>query len=65
MWFKKKKKVIPTVYTEEMCHICGEKWRRKFEDGDYIYKPGSNCKKCHKTAMIIAVYGEYPIEKQK
>jgi hypothetical protein len=42
-----------------------EKKKRKFEDGDYIYKFGSNCKKCSEVTMIIAVYGEYPVEKQK
>ncbi|MCC2649566.1 MAG: hypothetical protein K0R16_2372, partial [Nitrososphaeraceae archaeon] len=29
------------------------------------YKFGSNCKKCSEVTMIIAVYGEYPVEKQK
>jgi hypothetical protein len=66
MWFKKKKKQIsPTVYTEEICQRCGEKKKRKFEDGDYIYKFGSNCKECSNITMISAVYGEYPAEKQK
>jgi hypothetical protein len=66
MWFKKKKKQIsPTVYTEEICQRCGEKNKRKFEDGDYIYKFGSNCKECSNITMISAVYGEYPAEKQK
>ncbi|HZC49977.1 MAG TPA: hypothetical protein VE244_13065 [Nitrososphaeraceae archaeon] len=65
MWFKKKKQVSPIVYTEEICQRCDEKKKRKFEDGDYIYKFGSNCKKCSEVTMIIAVYGEYPVEKQK
>ena len=66
MWFKKKEKQIsPTVYTEEICQRCGEKKKRKFEDGDYIYKFGSNCKECSNITMISAVYGEYPAEKQK
>jgi ribosomal protein L37AE/L43A len=65
MWFKKKKKITPTVYTEEVCPRCGEKKKRRFGDGDYIYKIGSNCKKCSELTMIIAIYGEYPMEKQK
>jgi hypothetical protein len=64
MWFKKKK-ITPTVYTEEICQRCGEKKKRNFEEGDYIYKFGSNCKKCSELTMINAIYGEYPIEKQK
>ncbi len=65
MRFKKKKKVSPTVYTEEICPSCGEKKKRNFDEGDYIYKIASNCKKCSKPTMISAIYGEYPIEKQK
>jgi hypothetical protein len=65
MWFKKKKKIIPTVYTEEICPKCDEKKKRCFCEGDYIYKIGSNCKKCSELTLIIAIYGEYPMEKQK
>ena len=65
MWFKKKKKITPTVYTEEICQRCGEKKKRNFQEGDYIYKFGSNCKKCSELTMINAIYGEYPMEKQK
>lgn len=64
MWFKKKK-ITPTVYTEEICQRCDEKKKRSFCDGDYIYKIGSDCKKCSELTMIIAIYGEYPMEKQK
>ena len=71
-WGRKKKEVAPTIYTEETCKNCGEKNRRSFEDGDYIYKnssssSGSICKKCSSTntTMITAIYGEYPPEKQK
>jgi hypothetical protein len=69
-WGRKKKEVAPTIYTEETCENCGEKNRRSFEDGDYIYKNSSSvsiCKKCSSTntTMITAIYGEYPPEKQK
>ena len=65
MRFKKKKKISPIVYTEEICQRCDEKKKRNFEEGDYIYKIGSNCKKCSELTMINAIYGEYPMEKQK
>jgi hypothetical protein len=65
MWLKKKKKITPTVYTEEMCPRCGNKNKRNFDEGDYIYKIGSNCKRCSELTMISAIYGEYPMEKKQ
>lgn len=62
---KKKKEEIPTLYTEEACQSCGEKNRRAFQDSDYIYKSSSRCNKCSGTAMITAIYGEYPSEKKQ
>ena len=62
---KKKKEETPTVYTEEACQSCGEKNKRAFEDSDYIYKSSSRCNKCSGIAMITAIYGEYPPEKEK
>ena len=62
---KKKKEETPTLYTEEACQGCGEKNRRAFEDSDYIYKSSSRCNKCYGTAMITAIYGEYPSAKEK
>lgn len=66
--FGKKKEVLPTIYTEETCSSCGEKVRRPFEEGDYIFRggnDGSSCKKCgaSSTMMMSAIYGEYPPEK--
>jgi hypothetical protein len=62
--FGKKKEIPPVVYTEETCNSCGEKTRRPFEDGDYIFRAGAPCKKCgSQTTMASAIYGEYPAEK--
>lgn len=66
MFFRKKKEVKPEIFTEESCQACGEKSRRKFEDGDYVFKPATACKNCSSPNTIIsAVYGEYPPETHK
>ncbi|HVX03056.1 MAG TPA: hypothetical protein VHA09_07870 [Nitrososphaera sp.] len=63
--FGKKKEVQPTIYTEETCGSCGEKVRRAFEEGDYVFAPGpAACTKCGSSStMVSAIYGEYPPEK--
>jgi hypothetical protein len=63
LFFKKKKEIRPEIFTEEVCQACGEKSRRRFEDGDYVFKPASACKNCSSSNTIIgAIYGEYPPE---
>lgn len=62
--FGKKKEVTPEIYSEDTCQSCGEKTRRRFEEGDYVYKTGAQCKKCLSSdTLVTAVYGEYPEEK--
>lgn len=64
MLFGKKKEVKPEIYSEDTCQSCCEKTRRQFEEGDYVYKPGAQCKKCSSSnTLVTAVYGEYPEEK--
>jgi hypothetical protein len=61
--FGKKKEVKPDIYSEDTCQSCGEKMRRRFEEGDYVFKAGKQCKKCSSSdTMVTAVYGEYPEE---
>jgi hypothetical protein len=62
---RRKKNASPIVYTEETCQNCNNKFKRIFQDGDYIYKSGSTCKACSGIAMTTAIYGEYPAEKEK
>jgi hypothetical protein len=62
---KKKKEETPVIYTVEKCQSCGQKKRRRFQDNDYVYKGGLNCKNCSGSVMITAIYGEYPPEKQQ
>lgn len=62
--FGKKKEVKPEIYSEDTCQSCAEKTRRRFEEGDYVYKTGAQCKKCLSSdTLVTAVYGEYPEEK--
>ena len=64
MLFGKKKEVTPEIYTEDTCKSCGEKTRRRFEDGDYVFGAGMQCKKCSSSnTLVTAIYGEYPPDK--
>jgi len=64
MLFGKKKQIWPEVYAEDSCKSCGEKTKRKFEDGDYVFSTGAKCKKCSSSnTLITAIYGEYPSER--
>jgi len=66
MLFRKKKEVKPEIFTEETCQSCGEKSRRDFKEGDYIYGAGAKCEKCSASGTLIsAIYGEYPPEINK
>jgi hypothetical protein len=66
MLFGKKKEVKPEIFTEDTCQSCGEKTRRQFEDGDYVYGTGMQCKKCSSAnTLVTAVYGEYPPDSEK
>jgi hypothetical protein len=61
----KKKDPKPEIFSEETCQSCGEKIRRSFEEGDYVFRAGSPCKKCSSDTIISSIYGEYPPEKQE
>ena len=66
MWFRKKKEVKPQIFTEETCQACNENTRRRFEDGDFVYKAAAVCKNCFSSnTLITAIYGEYPAEPNK
>lgn len=66
MFFKKKKEIKPEIYSEENCGSCGEKTRRGFQEGDYVFRAGMLCKKCSSpNTLISAIYGEYPAEPDK
>jgi hypothetical protein len=65
MLFRKKREILPEIFTEDSCQSCGEKARRRFQDGDYVFGTGLQCKKCSSlNTLVTAIYGEYPPEKR-
>jgi hypothetical protein len=63
MLFGKKKEIVPEIYSEDFCQSCREKTKRRYEEGDYVYGTGLQCKKCMSSSTLVtAIYGEYPEE---
>ncbi len=63
MLFGKKKEITPEIYSEDFCQSCSEKTKRRYEEGDYIYGSGLQCKKCMSfNTVVTAIYDEYPEE---
>ncbi|MHB1908888.1 MAG: hypothetical protein ACYCQJ_08455 [Nitrososphaerales archaeon] len=46
------------VFTIEDCSSCGTKTKRAFKFGDYVYREGGECAKCHAKTMITMVFAE-------
>jgi hypothetical protein len=46
------------IYTIEECLSCGEKNKRAFAVGDYVYKENGQCKKCNGNVYITMIYAE-------
>jgi hypothetical protein len=63
MLFGKKKEITPEIYSEDTCLSCTEITKRRYEERDYVYGGGMQCKKCTSPNTIVtAIYGEYPEE---
>lgn len=63
MLFGKKKEITPEIYSEDACQSCSEITKRLYEEGDYVYGSGLQCKKCMSSNTVVtAIYGEYPEE---
>jgi hypothetical protein len=63
MLFGKKKEIMPEIYSKDTCQSCNEITKRHYEEGDYVYGSGLQCKKCKSyTTVVTAIYGEYPEE---
>ena len=54
--FSKEKPVV--AFTEEKCKSCGFEKKRKYKDGDYLFKEISNCESCKGMMQIQKIYGE-------
>ena len=65
MLFGKKKEITPEIYSEDTCQSAA-KTKRHYEEGDYVYGSGLQCKKCMSSKTVVtAIYGEYPEEDKR
>ena len=56
--FKKKEEVLDP-YTVEQCSSCNKTSKRKFKQGDYIFKMTDKCPSCGDGQMVIdKIFGE-------
>jgi hypothetical protein len=54
-----KKEEIRTAFTVEQCESCNMESKRKFKDGDYIFKEiSSQCDSCKGKLRISKIFGE-------
>ena len=56
MFSKKKETVIP--YSVEECGSCKAISKRKFKEGDYIFKNTDKCSSCNGQMLVVKVFGE-------
>ena len=52
------KEDIRTPFTVEQCESCHIESKRKFKDGDFIFKEVSQCSSCKGKLRISKIYGE-------
>ena len=52
------KNEIVTAYTLLQCHSCKEQSKRKFSDGDYVFKEISKCSSCDGQVIVANIFGE-------
>lgn len=57
MIFSKKKEII-TPYSIEQCGSCKAISKRKFVDGDYVFKNTNKCSSCNGQMSISRIFGE-------
>jgi len=53
-----KKEEQRTPYTVENCVSCNNEIKRKFNEGDYIFKETLSCESCKGQMRIEKIYGE-------
>jgi hypothetical protein len=57
--FSRKKKEIINPYTVEKCNSCNAITKRKFLEGDYVFKTMNKCTACNNGQMMIEkIFGE-------
>lgn len=53
-----KKEEIRTTFTIEQCESCNKESKRKFKEGDFIFKESSKCTQCQGKLRISKIFGE-------
>jgi hypothetical protein len=53
-----KKEEQRTPFTVEKCNSCNKEIKRKFNEGDYIFKETHSCDSCNGKMSIEQIYGE-------
>lgn len=53
---KKKETVVP--YSIEECVSCKATSKRKFKEGDYIFKNTESCSSCKGQLSVVKIFGE-------
>ena len=61
MKFKRKKEELITPYTVEQCNSCGAISKRKFKEGDYVFKKIDTCTSCKGQMSIAKIFGEVSV----
>lgn len=56
MFSKKEEK--RTAFTVEKCESCGKDLKRKFVEGDFVFKETSQCASCKGKLRITKIFGE-------
>jgi hypothetical protein len=58
MIFKKKEEILDP-YSIEQCSSCNKTNKRKFKEGDYVFKTMEKCTSCgNGQIMISKIFGE-------
>lgn len=59
MIFSRKKNELLDPYTVETCSSCGTMTKRKFKEGDFVFKNLEKCTQCNNgQIMITKIFGE-------
>ena len=59
MIFSRKKKEVIDPYTVEKCNTCTVIAKRKFMEGDYVFKTMRKCESCDKGQIMVSkIFGE-------
>lgn len=58
MIFKKKEAILES-YSVDQCMHCHKTTKRKFKDGDFVFKILENCTTCNVGKIVISkIFGE-------